>query len=69
MLLVRRILELAVLVFRGDRAKHAELLALRHENAVLRRHVARVRYDLADRVWIAALARLIPRRRWTGIFP
>jgi putative transposase len=37
-LLVRRILGLAVLVFRGDRAKDAELLILRHENAVLRRH-------------------------------
>jgi hypothetical protein len=35
-LLVRRLLSLAVLVFRGDRAKNAELLALQHENAVLR---------------------------------
>jgi len=68
-MVVRRILGLAVLVFRGDRAKHAELLALRHGNAVLRRHVARVRYAPADREWIAALARLIPRRRWTEIFP
>ena len=33
-LLVRRLLSLAVLVFRGDRGKNAELLALRHENAV-----------------------------------
>jgi transposase len=24
---------------------------------------------LADRVWLAALARLLPRRRWTEIFP
>ena len=67
--LVRRLLSLAVLVFRGDRAKDAELLALRHENAVLRRHVGRVRYEPADRVWFAALAGLIPRTRWTEVFP
>jgi putative transposase len=67
--LVRRLLSLAVLVFRGDRAKDAELLALRHENAVLRRHVGRVRYESADRVWFAALAGLIPRDRWTEVFP
>jgi len=68
-LLVRRILSLAVLVLRGDRTRDAELLVLRHENAVLRRHVGRVRYEPADRVWYAALARLLPRRRWTGVFP
>jgi hypothetical protein len=42
---------------------------LRHENAVLRRHAGRVRYRPADRVWLAALARLIPRRRRAAIFP
>ena len=42
---------------------------LRRENAVLRRQTGRVRYELADRVWFAALARLVPRRRWTEIFP
>ena len=68
-LLVRRILGLAVLVLRKDLAKDAELLALRHENAVLRRHVGRIRYEPADRVWFAALARLLPRRRWAEIFP
>ena len=68
-LLTCRVLGLTVLAFRGDRAKDAELLVLRHENAVLRRNAGRVRYDPADRVWLAALARLLPRRRWTGVFP
>jgi len=68
-LLTCRVLGLAVLVFRGDKAKDAELPVLRHENAVLRRHVGRVRYDPADRVWFAALARVLPRRRWTDVFP
>jgi putative transposase len=68
-LLTCRVLGVAVLVFPGDRAKAAELLVLRYENAVLRRHVSRVRYDPADRLWFAALARLLPRRRWTEIFP
>jgi transposase InsO family protein len=44
-----RVLGLAVLVFRSDLAKDAELPVLRHENAVLRRHAGRVRYEPADR--------------------
>ena len=68
-LLVRRILGLAVLISRSDLAKDAELLVLRHENAVLRRQACRTRYGSADRLWLAALARLIPRRRSADIFP
>ena len=68
-LLVRRILGLAVLISRSDLVQDAELLVLRHENAVLRRHAGRVRYGPADRLWLAALARLIPRRRRAAIFP
>jgi hypothetical protein len=48
-LLVRRILSLAILAFREDLAKDAELLVLRHENIVLRRHAGRIRYESADR--------------------
>jgi len=66
---VRRILGLSVLALRADIAKDAELLVLRHEDAVLRRHVDRARYEPADRVWLAALARLMPRNRWTEVFP
>ena len=66
---MRWILGRAVLVFRGDQVKSAELLVLRHENTVLRRNVGRVRYEPADRAWFTALTRFIPRRRWAGIFP
>jgi hypothetical protein len=68
-LMVRLVAALAVLVFRKELAKEAELLVLRHENAVLRRHAGRIRYEPADRVWFTALTRLIPRRRWAGVFP
>ena len=55
---------LAVLMFRGDQAKNAELPVLRHENAVLRRNAGRVRYEPADRAWFTAFTRFIPRQRW-----
>jgi hypothetical protein len=45
------------------------VLALRHENTVLRRHVQKVRYRPEDRLWFAALSGLIPRRRWAEVFP
>src|SRR5450631_4570533 len=66
---MRWLFGLIVLVFRGDGEKNAELLALRHQNAVLRRNAGRVRYDPAGRAWFAALTRFIPRRRWAGVFP
>jgi putative transposase len=35
---------------------------------VLRRQIGRVRYQRADRLWLAALSRLIPRRRQGEVF-
>ena len=59
---------LAVLV-RSDLSKDAELLVVRHENQVLRRQLGgRLRWDHADRVWLAALSRLVSRRRWPQVF-
>jgi putative transposase len=66
---MRWLLSLTVLLSRGDQTMDAELLVLRHENAVLRRHAGRVRYEPADRAWFAALAWLIPRRRWAEVIP
>ena len=54
-------------VARSDRALPAEVLALRQENMVLRRQVARVRYEPADRAWFAALSGLIPRACWAEV--
>ncbi|MEU7004999.1 integrase core domain-containing protein [Nonomuraea sp. NPDC046570] len=65
----RRLLSLPALLLRRSVSKEAELLVLRHQNAVLRRQVPRVRYEPADRLWLAALSHLIPRSHWERIFP
>ena len=67
-LLVRCLLGGLMVLARREVSKDAELLVLRHENAVLRRQTSRVRYQPADRLWLAALSRLIPRRRWGEVF-
>jgi putative transposase len=65
---VRLVLQLVVLVVRGDRANEIEILVLRHQVAVLRRQIARLDLEPADRVVLAALSRLLPRPRWPTLF-
>jgi putative transposase len=67
-LLVRCLLGCLMVLTRHQVSKDAELLVLRHENAVLRRQISRVRYQPGDRLWLAALSRLVPRRRWGEVF-
>ncbi len=60
-LLVRCLLGCLTVLSRGQASKDAELLVLRHENAVLRLQVGRVRYEPGDRLWLAVLSRrLVP---------
>ncbi|MFE3527067.1 integrase core domain-containing protein [Streptomyces sp. NPDC059161] len=66
----RALLSVPAVLLRRGTAKDAELLVLRHENAVLRRQLpSPLRYEPADRFWPAALSSLIPRDRWSGVFP
>jgi hypothetical protein len=51
--LVCSLLCLIAVLVRRDLSKDAELLVLRHENAVLHRQVSWVRYTSVDRVWLA----------------
>ena len=67
-LVVRCLLGSLVVLARRKASKDAELLVLRHENAVLRRQIGRVRYQPGDRLWLAALSRVIPRRLWGEAF-
>ena len=59
-LITVRVFGWLVLLGRSQAAKDAEIMALRHEVMVLGRQVARPRPDWADRVILAALARLLP---------
>jgi putative transposase len=67
-LFARCLLGCLMVLARREVSKDAELLVLRHENAVLRRQTGRVRYQPGDRLWLAALSQLIPRCRWGEVF-
>jgi putative transposase len=67
-LLVSCLLGCLAVMTRQRVSKDAELLVLRHENAVSRRQIGRVRYQPGERLWLAALSRLVPRR-WGEVFP
>ena len=63
---VCRLFALVVLLGRGERSKELEILVLRHELSVLRRQVKRPRWEPRDRLVLAALSRVLPRRSWSA---
>jgi len=67
-LLTCRLFGCLMALARREASRNAELLVLRHENAVLRRQIGRVRYRPTERLWLSALSRLIPRQRWAEVF-
>jgi putative transposase len=59
-----RLLQLATLRFGSEEFKELEIVVLRHELAVLRRQAGRPELASADRVFLAAASRLLPRASW-----
>lgn len=62
-----RLFELVVLLVRCDSSKELEILALRHELAILRRQTRRLQFTPSDRFLLAALSRVLPRRSWHAL--
>jgi hypothetical protein len=59
-LMLARVLSWMTLLARSDAAKDVEILVLRHEIAVLRRHNPRPRMTWLDRAILSALSRPLP---------
>jgi putative transposase len=59
-----RSIQLLAQLVRGDAGKDLEILVLRHQLTVLRRHTPRLKFEPADRALLAAVSRVLPRSRW-----
>jgi transposase InsO family protein len=58
-----RSIQLLAQLARGDAAKDLEILVLRHQLTVLRRHTPPIKFEPADRALLAAVSRILPRSR------
>jgi putative transposase len=67
-IVLRRLLQLVALCSRSQDFKELEIVVLRHELAILRRQPGRATLRPADRAFLAAASRFLPRRRWSSFF-
>ena len=63
---LQRVLQFVFLLFRSMQSKDLELIVLRYELAVLRRQVRLRMFRPADRVFLSAASRLLPRVNWSS---
>ena len=63
-IVVCRLFAIVLLLARSDCSKEFEILVLRHELAILRRQARRPQLTPSDRLVLAALSRVLPRRSW-----
>jgi putative transposase len=66
-LAIRRMLALILLRCRSQEFKEFEIVVLRHELEILRRQTRRPERRPADRAYLAAASRLLPRERWRSL--
>ena len=66
---VRFLLETLIVRSRSQARLRAEVLALRHQLAVLERQVSRPRWQPTDRLVLAALRSVLPRPDWRSLLP
>jgi len=66
---VRFLIEVLIVRGRSEARLRAEVLALRHQLAVLERQVGRPRWQPSDRLVLAAISRVLPRPGWRSLIP
>jgi putative transposase len=67
-LVLRRVLQLVALRCRSNDYKELEIVVLRHELAILRRQTRRPALTTVDRLFFAAVSRVLPRAQWRSFF-
>jgi putative transposase len=67
-LLARRVLSVVLLRFRSTGYKELEIVVLRQEVAILRRQVNRPEPRPAERAFLSAASRILPRATWKRVF-